>query len=73
MEKEENFSILYIPYEDISNKKFENEIEEPPPNTQEYVSLVINDETSQDNLQQEELMEETDLEKNDEQDHLYKK
>jgi hypothetical protein len=68
--QEENFSLLYTPYEDISNKKFENEIEEPPPNTQEDFSLVIDDETLQKNLQQEELMEEVNLEKNDEQDHL---
>jgi hypothetical protein len=71
--QEENFSLLYTPYEDISSNKFENEIEEPPPNTQEDFSLVIDDETSQENLQQEELMEEMNLEKNDEQDHLYKK
>jgi hypothetical protein len=73
VEKKENFSLLYTPYEDISNNKFENEIEEPPPNTQEDSSLVIDDETSQENLQQEELMEEMNLEKNDEQDHPYKK
>ena len=71
--QEENFSLLYTPYEDISSSKFENEIEEPPPNTQEDSRLVINDETSQENLQQEELMEEMNLEKNGEQDHLYKK
>jgi hypothetical protein len=65
--QEENFSLLYTPYEDISSSKFENEIEEPQPNTQEDFSLVINDETSQENLQQEELMEEMNLEKNDEQ------
>jgi hypothetical protein len=73
VEKEENFSLLYTPYEDILNNKFENEIEEPPPNTQEDSNLVIDDETSQENLQQEELMEEMNLEKNDEQDHPYKK
>jgi hypothetical protein len=49
--EEENFSLLYTPYEDISSNKFENEIEEPPPNTQEDLSLVINDETSQETLQ----------------------
>jgi hypothetical protein len=73
VEKEENFSLLYTPYEDISNNKFENEIEEPPPNTQEDSNLVIDDETSQENLQQEEVMEKMNLEKNDEQDHPYKK
>jgi hypothetical protein len=31
--QEETFSLLYTPYEDISRRKFENEIEEPPPNT----------------------------------------
>ena len=72
-EKEENFNLLYLPYEDISNKKFENEIEEPPPNTQEDSSLVIDDETSQEKLQREELMEEMHLQKNDEQHHPYKK
>jgi hypothetical protein len=71
--QEENFSLLYTPYEDISSNKFENEIEELPPNTQEDFILVIDVETSQENLQQEELMEEMNLEKNDEQDHLYKK
>jgi hypothetical protein len=55
--QEENFNLLYTPYEDISSSKFENEIEEPPPNTQEDFSLVIDDETLQVNLQQEELME----------------
>ena len=29
--QEENFSLLYTPYEDISSTKFENEIEKPPP------------------------------------------
>ena len=71
--QEENSSLLYTPYEDISSRNFENEIEKPPPNTQEYFSLVIDDETSQENLQQEELMEEMNLEKNDKQDHIYKK
>ena len=56
-EKEENFNLLYLPYEDISNKKFENEIEEPAPNTQENSILVIDYETSKKKLQQEELME----------------
>jgi hypothetical protein len=50
VEKKENFSLLYTPYEDISNKKIENEIEDPPLNTQEDFSLVIDDETSQENL-----------------------
>ena len=71
--QEENSSLLYAPYEDISSTKFENEIEEPPPNTQEYFSLVIDDETSQEKLQQKELMEEMNFEKNGEKDHLYKK
>ena len=48
--QEENFSLLYTPYEDISSNKFENEIEEPPPNTKEDFNLVIDDETSQGNL-----------------------
>jgi hypothetical protein len=69
--QEENFSLLYTPYEDISSRKFENEIQKPPPNIKEYFILVIDDETSQENLQQEELIEEMNLEKNDEQDHLY--
>jgi hypothetical protein len=51
--QEENFSLIYTPYEDISSSKFENEIEEPPTNTQEYFNLVIYDETSQKNLEQE--------------------
>jgi hypothetical protein len=71
--QEENSSLLYTPYEDISSNKFENEIEEAPPNTQENFSLVIDDETSPENLQQEELFEEMNIEKNDEQDHIYKK
>jgi hypothetical protein len=41
--QEENFSLLYTPYEDILSNKFQNEIEETPPNTQEDFSLVIND------------------------------
>jgi len=71
--QEENFSLLYTPYEDISSNKFENEIEEPPPNTPEDFNLVIDDETSQKNLQQEELMKEMNLEKNAKQYYLYKK
>jgi hypothetical protein len=71
--QEENSSLLYTPYEDISSNKFENEIEELPPNTQEDFILVIDDETLEENLQQDELMEEMNLEKNDEQDHIYKK
>jgi hypothetical protein len=31
--QEENSSLLYTPYEDLSSNKFENEIDEPPPNT----------------------------------------
>jgi hypothetical protein len=50
--QEETFSFLYTPYEDISSSKFENEIEEPPSNKKEDFFLVINDETSQENLQQ---------------------
>jgi hypothetical protein len=60
--QEENFSLLYTPYEDISSNKFENEIEKPPPNIQEDIILVIDDETSQENLQQEELEEENNCE-----------
>jgi hypothetical protein len=36
--QEENFILLYTSYEYISSNKFENKIEEPPPNTQEYFS-----------------------------------
>jgi hypothetical protein len=71
--QEENFSLPYTTYEDISSKQIENEIEEPPPNTQEYFIFVIDYETYQEHLKQEELMEEMNLEKNDEQDYLYKK
>jgi hypothetical protein len=55
--QEKKISLLYTPYEDISSNGFENEIEEPPPNTQEDFNLVIDDETLQENLQQEELAE----------------
>jgi hypothetical protein len=48
--QEKNSSALYTPYEDISSRKFENEIENPPPNIQEYSILVMDDETSQENL-----------------------
>jgi hypothetical protein len=51
--QEEKFNLLYTPYKDVSRRNFENEIEEPPPNTQEDFILVINDETSQVNLHQE--------------------
>jgi hypothetical protein len=71
--QEENFSLSYTPYEDILSNKFENEIEEPPPNTQEYFSLVIDDENPQEPWQQEQLVEEMNLEKNDEQDGHYMK
>jgi hypothetical protein len=47
--QEENVNLLYTPYEDISSNKIENEIEEPPPNTQEDSSPVIDDETLQEN------------------------
>jgi hypothetical protein len=60
--QEENYSLLYIPYEDISSSKFENEIERPPTNIQEDFILVIDDETSQDNLQQEELVDKNNFE-----------
>jgi hypothetical protein len=43
--QEENFSLLYTPYENISSSKFENEIEKPPPNAQEDFIIVIDDET----------------------------
>jgi hypothetical protein len=42
--QEENFILQYTPYEDISSNKFENEIEDPPPNTKEDFSIVIDDE-----------------------------
>jgi hypothetical protein len=71
--QEENFSLLYTPYEDLSSNKFENEIKEPPPNAQEYFSLAIDDENPQEHLQQEELVKEMNLEKNDEQDFHYMK
>jgi hypothetical protein len=71
--QEENFSLLYTPYEDISSNKFENEIKEPPPNTREDFILATEDENLQEHLQQEELVKEMNLEKNDEQDCLYKK
>jgi hypothetical protein len=71
--QEENFSLLYTPYEDISSNKFDNEIKEPPPNAQEDFILAIDDENPQEHLQQEELVKEMNLEKNDEQDFLYMK
>jgi hypothetical protein len=48
--KEENFILLYTPYEDISRNKFENEIKEPPPNGKEYFILATDDEKSQEHL-----------------------
>jgi hypothetical protein len=39
--QEDNSSLLYTPYEEIFSSKFENEIEEPPPNTQEDLIIVI--------------------------------
>jgi hypothetical protein len=68
--QKENFGLSYTPYEDISRRKFENEIKEPPPNTKEYFSLATEDENLQEHLQQEELVKELNLEKNDEQDSL---
>ena len=71
--QEENFSLLYTPYEDISSNKFENEIKEPPPNACEDCIIAIDDEKPQENWQQEQLVEEMNLEKNNEQDCLYMK
>ena len=48
--KEKDLNLSYTPYEYILNNKFENEIEDPPLNTQEDLILVIDDETSQENL-----------------------
>jgi hypothetical protein len=53
--------------------KFENEIKEPPPNAQEDFSLATDDENPQEHWQQEQLVEEMNLEKNDEQDCHYMK
>jgi hypothetical protein len=39
--QEENFILLYTPYEDISSNKFEDE--KPPPNIQEDFILVIDE------------------------------
>jgi hypothetical protein len=68
----EYFILSYTPYEDLSSNKFENEIEEPPPNAQEDFSqhahvenVATNDEKSQEHWQQEELVEEINLENND--------
>jgi hypothetical protein len=36
--RNEDFILSYTPYEDLSSNKFENEIEEPPPNAQEDFS-----------------------------------
>jgi hypothetical protein len=41
--QEENFSLLYTPYEDLSSRKFEIEIKEPSPNASEYFNLSIDD------------------------------
>jgi hypothetical protein len=54
----EYFILSYTPYEDLSSNKFENEIEEPPPNAQEDFSLATDDENPQEHWQQEELVEE---------------
>ena len=50
--QEENFSLLYTPYEDLSSNKFENEIEEPPPNARGNFILAIDDEKPQEHWQQ---------------------
>jgi hypothetical protein len=71
--QEENFSLLYTPYEDISSNKFENEIEEYSPNAWEYFILTIEDENPQEHWLQEESVEEMNLEKNDAQDCHYMK
>ena len=49
--QEENSSLVYTPYEDISSNKFENEIKETSPNVQKYFSLATDDETLQDHMQ----------------------
>jgi hypothetical protein len=78
----QDLSFSYTPYEDISSSKFENEIEESPPNAQqdfsqhahvENVSMGLqwshlDDENSQEHWQQEELVEEINLKNNDGQD-----
>jgi hypothetical protein len=46
--QEENFSLSYTPYEDLSSSKFENEIEEPPPNAQENFILATYDENPEE-------------------------
>jgi hypothetical protein len=37
----QDFSLSYTPYEDSSSNKFENEIEEPPPNAQEDLANIL--------------------------------
>jgi hypothetical protein len=70
--QEQDFSLSYTPYEDLLSNKIKNEIEEPPPNAQEYFSqhthmedVVTDDEKSQEHWQQEQLVEEINLENND--------
>jgi hypothetical protein len=69
MQDNEYLSFPYTPQEYLSSGKFENEIDESPPNAQQDFSqhvenvvivlqwLHLNDEKSQQNLQQEELLE----------------
>jgi hypothetical protein len=62
----EHFLPSHTPYEYLSNIKFENEIENPPLNAQEESSLATDDEKPHEHRQQEELVEEINLKKNDE-------
>jgi hypothetical protein len=39
--QEENFILSYTPYEDLSSNKFENDIDESPPNEKKYFSQHI--------------------------------
>jgi hypothetical protein len=64
MQDNRDFILSYIPYEDISRKKFENKIKEPPPNEQEVFiqhihveSFATDDENPQEHWKQEELVE----------------
>jgi hypothetical protein len=63
--QEENFNLLYMPYEDLSRTKFENEIKEPTPNEKKYFRVVIDDENPKEFWQQGELVEKMILENND--------
>jgi hypothetical protein len=60
----QDFNFSCTPYEDILRNNFENEIEDPPKNSQEYFSqhnhvenVTIDDENSQENWHQEKLVE----------------